>query len=153
MYAASLGPDQFCPAGPLERSSRLKSLLYASVSSLPIGEEEREIERIVEVSRERNAERGVTGALIYTRARFAQILEGPPEAVDEIMEKILRDDRHRQVTVVDVRRTPRRRFADWSLCYSGGSHYIDKHIRPVLDGGDSEDARELRRLMQALAGY
>ena len=119
---------------------------------MPIGEEEREIARIVEVSRERNAEREVTGALIYTRARFAQILEGPAEAVDEIMDKISRDDRHRQVTVVDVRRTPQRRFADWSLCYSGASHYIDKHIRPVLDGGDREDARELRRLMQALAG-
>ena len=131
---------------------RLKSLLYASVSSLAAGEEDREIARIVEVSRARNATHGVTGALIYTRARFAQILEGPADAFDEIMARILRDDRHRQVTVVDVCRAHRRRFADWSLCYSGASHYIDKHIRPVLDGGDRDDARELRRLMQALAG-
>ena len=130
----------------------MKSVLYASVSTLAADEEEAEIERIVEVSRETNARLGVTGTLIYTRARFAQILEGPGEAVDALMEKIERDPRHERVTVVDVRETRRRRFDSWSLGYKGVSHYVDKHIRPLLDDPDPDDARQLRDLMQALAG-
>ena len=129
----------------------MKSLLYASVSTLAADEEEAEIERIVEVSRARNPHLGVTGTLIYTKARFAQILEGPPEAVDLLMEKIVRDRRHDRVTVVDVRQTGRRRFVGWSLSYSGVSQYIDKHIRPLFDGPDPEGVRQLRHLMQALA--
>jgi len=129
----------------------LKSLLYASVSTLAADEEEAELGRIVEVSRDRNPRLGVTGTLIYTKARFAQILEGPPDAVDQLMEKIVRDRRHDRVTVVDVRETRRRRFAGWSLSYSGVSQYIDKHIRPLFDGPDHEGVRQLRHLMQALA--
>jgi hypothetical protein len=129
----------------------LKSLLYASVSTLAADEEHAEIGRIVQVARERNARLGVTGTLIYNRARFAQVLEGPAEAVDEIMARILRDQRHEKVTVVDVLETTRRCFANWSLSYSGASHYVDKHIAPLLDGPDPECARQLRNLMQALA--
>lgn len=96
---------------------------------------------------------GVTGALVYTRSRFAQILEGPDEAVDAIMAKIARDPRHEQVTVVDVQRPAERAFGSWSLAYAGGSRYVDKHIAPLLDGGSArgDEARQLRQLMKALA--
>jgi hypothetical protein len=151
LSAASSGPDAFLSAGSLGKVSRLKSLLYASVSALAAGEEDHEIKRIVAVSRRRNAEREVTGALISNRGRFAQILEGPADAVDEIMASIFRDQRHQQVTVIEVVQARRRRFPGWSLCYSGASHYIDRHIRPLLEGGGREDARQLRQLMQALA--
>ncbi|WP_167737415.1 BLUF domain-containing protein [Sphingomonas parva] len=129
----------------------MKSLLYASVSTLAADEEEAEIGRIVEVSRAQNARLGITGTLIFTKGRFAQIIEGPAEAVDHLMEKIVRDRRHARVTVVDVRKTGRRRFTGWSLSYSGVSHYIDKHIRPLFDEADPDGIRQLRQLMQALA--
>jgi hypothetical protein len=129
----------------------LKSLLYASASALAPGEEQAEIERIVSVARVRNAGLGVTGTLVFTRTSFAQILEGPDEAVDGLMQRIARDRRHDQVTIVDTVTTDQRLFEDWTLSYCGGSRYVDKHIAPLLDGVGHDDARQLRRLMKALA--
>ncbi|PSJ43274.1 BLUF domain-containing protein [Allosphingosinicella deserti] len=131
----------------------LKSLLYASASALAPGDEQAEVERIVSTARARNADLGVTGTLVFTRTRFAQILEGADGVVDALMARIARDPRHEQVTVVDAIPIDRRMFDDWTLSYSGGSRYVDKHIAPLLDGGGSGggDARQLRRLMQALA--
>lgn len=94
---------------------------------------------------------GVTGALVYTRSNFAQILEGPDEAVDALMAKIARDPRHDHVTVVDVQRPAERIFDHWSLAYAGGSRYVDKHIAPLINGAGGDQARQLRQLMKALA--
>jgi hypothetical protein len=129
----------------------LKSLLYASVSTLAADDADAEIERIVAVSRERNADLGVTGTLIFNRERFAQIVEGPAESVDAVMARILRDRRHERVTVVDVIDTARRMFDAWSLSYRGASYYVDKHIGPLLEHKDPTAARQLRQLMHALA--
>lgn len=46
-------------------------------------------------ARDRNAERGITVALVFTGTRFAHFLEGLVEAVDEIMFSITRDTRPR----------------------------------------------------------
>ena len=129
----------------------LKSLLYASVSTLAKDDEQEEIQRIVAVAEERNARLGITGTLIFARPRFAQILEGPEAAVDELMEKIVQDARHERVTVVDVVKSKRRRFSSWSLSYFGCSHYVEKHIRPLLENEDPDGVRQLRQLMQAFA--
>ncbi|WP_165356294.1 BLUF domain-containing protein [Sphingosinicella sp. BN140058] len=129
----------------------LKSLLYASASALAPGDEQAEIERIVTSARMRNSRLGITGTLVFTKTSFAQILEGPNEAVDSLMERIAKDPRHDQVTVVDTIEADARLFDGWSLSYSGASRYVDKHIAPLLDGGGREEAQQLRRLMKALA--
>lgn len=129
----------------------MKSLLYASASALASGDEQAEVERIVSTARARNADLGVTGTLVFTRTRFAQILEGPDAVVDALMARIARDPRHEQVTVVDAIPIDRRTFDDWTLSYSGGSRYVDKHIAPLIDADGTGDGRQLRRLMQALA--
>ena len=129
----------------------MKSLLYASASALAPGDEQTEIERIATSARMRNPRLGVTGTLVFTKTSFAQILEGPDDAVDSLMKRIARDPRHDQVTVVDTIETNARLFDVWSLSYSGASRYVDKHIAPLLDGGGPEEAQQLRRLMKALA--
>ena len=129
----------------------MKSLLYASVSTLAASDANAEIERIVAVSQTRNAQLGITGTLIFNRSRFAQILEGPDESVDAVMDLIVQDHRHERVTVVDVIATARRMFDAWSLSYRGASHYVDKHIAPLLEQNDPSLVRQLRQLMHALA--
>ena len=129
----------------------MKSLLYASVSTLAADEEEEEVARIVAVSTRRNEQLGVTGTLVLARGHFAQILEGTQAAVDTLMESIARDSRHRQVTIVNVATITRPNFPGWSFAYSGASHYVEKHVRPLIDGPDPLAARQLRHLLQALA--
>jgi hypothetical protein len=108
------------------------SLLYVSKSNLTLPEEAGEVLAIVATARRRNAELGVTGALVFTESRFAQVLEGDEEAIDALMLSILKDRRHEQVTVVDRTEVAMRRFPQWSMAYSGPSLYVDRHIKPLL---------------------
>ena len=60
-----------------------------------------EISHILTAARFNNSRKGVTGALLFNSGYFAQVLEGPREAVEQIFEKIQRDDRHGDVTVLE----------------------------------------------------
>ncbi|HEY7810256.1 MAG TPA: BLUF domain-containing protein [Allosphingosinicella sp.] len=112
----------------------LKTLLYVSESRLRLPRDAPQVGDIVEVARVRNAALCVTGALVFTQASFAQILEGPATGVDELMVSIRRDPRHRKVTVLhEAQLAGGRRFPDWSMAYSGPSLYVERHIRPLLD--------------------
>ena len=110
----------------------VSSLIYVSQSLLRPEDEAAEIASILSVAMGRNQRLGVTGALLFTHARFAQVLEGPPASLDELMVSIQRDPRHRDVEVVLTERLTARRFPDWSLAYSGPSAYIDRHIKALL---------------------
>lgn len=97
------------------------ALLYISRSRVNGLEGPATARRIVEVSRPRNAALDVTGALIFAESHFAQILEGPRPAVEELMQSILRDPRHHHVEILQEGFVPLRRFPRWSLAYSGPS--------------------------------
>ena len=111
----------------------LKTLLYVSKSLIEPSDIGREIKGIVTAARTRNVERGVSGVLIFTEARFAQVIEGPETAIDILMASIIIDARHKQVTVVREESLKERRYANWSMAYSGPSLYVDRHVRPLLD--------------------
>ena len=128
-------------------------LLYVSRSLLRLPHEGGEVDRIVAVARRENARLGVTGALVFTRAHFAQVLEGDEEAVEALMERIRNDRRHDSVTVVRKSLRDARLFPQWSMAYSGGSLYVDRHIKPLLEappepGATEPLAEKLVRLMR-----
>jgi hypothetical protein len=93
----------------------LIEVLYVSRATLARESERAEIARILEVARIRNLALGVTGALICVDGRFAQLLEGPVEAVNQLMVAILRDTRHAEVRIVRMNAIAERRFASWSM--------------------------------------
>jgi hypothetical protein len=72
---------------------------------------------ILAAARRNNARIGVTGALLYTARRFAQVLEGPADAVEAIFETIQCDLRHDHVTVLEVSNPTERAFSDWSMAF------------------------------------
>ena len=51
-------------------------------------------------ARAHNALHGITGLLVFDGLRFCQHLEGPPEAVGALMQRIGKDPRHVGVRVV-----------------------------------------------------
>ena len=131
------------------------SLLYVSRSLLHLPRDEHELEAIVNVALDRNAKLLVTGALVFTGKRFAQVLEGSAGAVDELMTSICRDRRHTDVDVVQVVELEKRRFPDWSMAYCGPSTYVDRHISPLFKTFSDRQShisgvRPLIRLMEAL---
>ena len=99
----------------------LLSVVYLSRNTIqrPLAELRWEIDQILETSQRNNALVGVTGALIFNRGIFGQVLEGPDDAVEETFERIQLDDRHSDVTVLATRRVTERAFGSWSMGYVG----------------------------------
>jgi FAD-dependent sensor of blue light len=72
---------------------------------------------IISVSRRKNAEVDITGALIYTGARFGQLIEGAPAAVDRLLETIVADTRHKDVRECIDETSTERWVSEWSMGY------------------------------------
>lgn len=123
------------------------SLLYVSRRT----SSDADVRYIVETSQSRNAGLLVTGALVASRSRFAQILEGPRPGVDALMDSIQRDPRHTDVEVLVYDDIDRRHFADWTLAYSGASVYVDGLIGALTERATPQPHRaDVHRLIQAI---
>lgn len=73
------------------------------------------INHILETARANNRRKDVTGALLYSSGYFAQVLEGPKIAIEQVFETIQRDPRHGDVTVLECAGIGSRDFAAWSM--------------------------------------
>ncbi|WP_255988071.1 BLUF domain-containing protein [Chitinolyticbacter albus] len=91
----------------------LVRLIYASRASAPITVES--VEAILQASRARNPELGLTGVLCYTGDVFVQALEGGREQVNALYNRLQRDPRHRDLVLLDYAEIPARRYASWSM--------------------------------------
>ena len=91
----------------------LKSLTYTSLASLDL--DARDLDAIHAKARELNALDGITGLLVFNGTHFLQIVEGSPEAIDDLVERLRRDRRHSAFEVRDERPADERAFADWSM--------------------------------------
>lgn len=103
--------------------SDLYRLVYASKNLIAGTEAEiaAAVTQILETSQRNNTKVGVTGALMFNAGAFAQVLEGPRRAVEETFERIQRDLRHSDVTVLEGGQTDSRGFANWSMAFAGKS--------------------------------
>lgn len=93
----------------------LVRLLYASRAAGKI--DEPLVASILEQARAHNAAHGITGILCTSSEGdvFLQVLEGGRAAVNELYGRILRDPRHREVTLLDYAEIGERRFQTWRI--------------------------------------
>jgi hypothetical protein len=88
-------------------------LMYASRSAEPVSASM--METILTQSRRNNAAVGVTGVLCHDGDTFMQVLEGGRAEVNAIYNAIVRDARHRDVTLIACEEVAQRRFSNWSM--------------------------------------
>jgi hypothetical protein len=93
----------------------LKSLTYTSWARPSISDAD--IEAILRSARTNNPLEGITGVLIFNGGAFMQILEGSESAVDEMKERLQRDQRHSNFFIREERIIKERAFPDWSMAY------------------------------------
>ena len=93
----------------------LVRLLYASRATGQI--DEALVASILEKAHAYNAAHGLTGILCTSSegSVFLQVLEWGRPAVNELYGRILRDPRHRDVTLLDYSEIGERRFASWRM--------------------------------------
>jgi len=130
-----------------------RSLIDVSRRALATLESERAVEEIVAAARSRNAALEITGALVCTRTHFAQLLEGPSDAVDGLMHTIENDSRHVEVAILDVTLVAQRKVPNWSMAYNGDSTYVACQIEAlVIDPCTSAFVR-VGRLRSLIIGF
>lgn len=89
---------------------------------------------ILAASRDRNAEEGVTGCLLYSGTAFLQVLEGEEGPVRETFARIRRDPRHTDVRVLVDEGAPDRAHGDWSM---GFAHLGEDEVPGEEDTSDA----------------
>lgn len=90
------------------------------------------IASIVATSRENNRRDAITGFLQYRDGYFFQVLEGPTQALQHLLERLATDPRHSGMRVLFHEPTSQRTFADWGMGY-GGSPAKDAGSRRLLE--------------------
>jgi len=91
----------------------LVRLLYASRPVAPLTTEV--VDSILAQSRAHNPKLGITGILCYSHDLFLQVLEGSRDAVCEMYNTIVRDDRHTHVRILSFEEIAERRFGNWTM--------------------------------------
>lgn len=75
------------------------------------------VDEILVAAQRNNGEKGITGILYYNHKYFMQYLEGDKQEVELIYKRILEDNRHYNVLLLDKSALDERRFGCWSMAY------------------------------------
>ncbi len=84
---------------------------------------------ILRQSRRNNEPREIGGVLCCGDGYFFQCLEGERSVVENLYDRLLRDDRHRDVTLLSKRPVRQRMFQLWSMKFMN----VDRRIRRMLE--------------------
>jgi hypothetical protein len=89
------------------------ALLYVSSAVKAFSKDE--LVELLATARDNNARLGITGLLLYKDGNFMQMLEGEPEKVGALADKIAADPRHRGLAVLYKAPIEERQFPDWAM--------------------------------------
>jgi len=130
------------------------SLLFVSDSRIAPADRSRELARIVAATVRNNGWLQLSGALLQSRTRFCQLIEGPDASVRLMMRRIAADPRHANLRTLWLERRPERSSAGWRLVYAGVSEVAERVIAAAADAapGAADRRAELDRLLGLLTG-
>lgn len=90
-----------------------KCVTYTSLAALDLSEEQ--LRSIHNSARALNGIDGISGMLLFNGTHFLQLIEGPPDSIDGLIERLRRDSRHDGFEIRDERMNDQRWFGDWSM--------------------------------------
>lgn len=132
----------------------LKSLTYTSLAALDLSADD--LRAIYRAARNTNALEGISGLLVFNGVHFLQILEGAPDAVDDLLARLRHDPRHSAVEVRDQRAIEHRSFGGWAMeLVQVKTRFTDARetLRAVLPANLPEDVRErVFRMTREISG-
>jgi len=81
-----------------------------------------ELSDLLSISVKNNALRNISGFLIYSDGNFIQVLEGHEADVEFFFKKILNDNRHHDVIIIDRSYIVHRDFESWFMGFKVLEH-------------------------------
>ena len=127
----------------------LETFVYCSRAAE--GVDDIEVGRIIELSQRRNADRDITGVLVFSSSVFFQLVEGPPAEVQNLIASLHSDSRHYDIVTLDRSVENRERlYPNWEMERVGADD-----IRAVLHDAlqsaeDESNIAALRRILEHL---
>ncbi len=94
-------------------------LIYSSTASQPM--QPQDLLGLVTKAQEKNKQLSITGVLLHNKDHFLQVIEGRRTVVDNLFRVIVKDPRHKDVTLLLKRRIPNREYDSWHM------GFIDMH--------------------------
>lgn len=101
------------------------SLIYVSSSVKLLNDDE--LLDILKVSRSNNETRDITGMLLYKGGNFMQVLEGPEESINTLIDKIKADPRHKDVSILSREQIQTRQFPSWEMAFQNLDNPVIKN--------------------------
>lgn len=134
-------------------SGRGYPLLYNVVycSRATAGVDAAAVDRIIESSRRRNPEQGITGMLVFGSGVFFQWLEGPRDNVMQLMAVLRADPRHENVVQLsEIEEVRERLFPDWDMELVTSDHIRDVLLDALSAADDPKHAQALGLMLEQL---
>lgn len=78
----------------------------------------------------------VSGGLLYCESKFLQILEGGISPVNKLFDTILRDPRHKNMSLIEFTRIKQREFEGWDMSLVFFPTSRDFHPEYIKYSGD-----------------
>lgn len=128
----------------------LERLVYESVATGSTGSV-LNLATILGESQRNNERRGLTGVLAAHAGRYVQAIEGPAEALDTLLRRLVDDPRHRDIHVLDRRPIKDRVFLGWSMASPLISPETTATLDRLMAEPDPSGERIVTLLRQALA--
>ncbi|MGI4830609.1 MAG: BLUF domain-containing protein [Janthinobacterium lividum] len=106
----------------------LYHLIYTSAATRNLSAND--LASILEAARASNRRRCVTGILLHIAGTFFQVIEGEPDFVQTLYERIRQDPRHSHVTTIIQEPIAKRAFSEWTMGYDFVS---EQDLEIILD--------------------
>lgn len=114
----------------------MHQLIYLSQATRPLST--KALTGLVDHARQANARQYLTGALVYSKGRFIQLLEGELAVLEAAYARIRQDPRHQQLYQVAHQPSADRCFAEWPLAFQTLSPaqfaYLAGYLAPTKSG-------------------
>ncbi len=91
-------------------------LVYASTAQS--GVDLNEFKRILLQAQANNHRRDLTGMLAFNSKIFLQALEGSRDQINDLYARLMRDPRHKTVTLLNYKEIEERHWANWSMGFA-----------------------------------
>lgn len=94
----------------------LTRLTYASRASANL--DEREFKMILAKAQKNNALAGITGMLYFNKQFFLQTIEGPRSLINNLLNKLVSDNRHYDLQIIEATEIQQREWGAWAMSYA-----------------------------------
>ncbi len=119
----------------------IKQLVYSSIASRDFSNQE--LKDLLVSARTKNTSLDITGMLLFRQACFIQVLEGPPNHVEQIYREIIADQRHSNVTTLYESLVTHRSFADWAMAFNADENDRVEGLSDFLHPYRSNDEQQI----------